>query len=168
MASAQQVAVTNDMCKMATNISSLPYTAILNISTATSDGQNCDGTQKGDIGVWYTYKSDRDAAVEVFIDDSRSYNDANFAAFEGSCDNLICLKRIANVRQGLWVAYAGVEYHLLVSRRYALKDRFVLKISVSGTKYDINNLTCYCRIHTFYFTRMLKDHLTRIANQRTW
>ena len=142
MATAQQMAVTNDVCKMATNISSLPYTATLNISTATSDGQNCDGTQKGDIGVWYTYKSDRDAVVEVFIDGSPVYYNTLFAAFEGSCDNLICLNRIPNVRQGLWVAYAGVEYHLLISRRYGLTDSFDLKISVSGTKYDINNLTC--------------------------
>ena len=170
IASAQQVTVSNDVCNAAAIISSLPFSTTLNISTATSDGQSCDRTKEDDIGVWYTYKSENDAVVEVRIDDSRSYYRyrVEFAAFEGSCDNLICLNRIPSVEQGLWVAYAGVEYHLLISRKTFLTDSFTFKLSVSGIMDGFDKLSYYCSIHTFYFTRILKGLPTMIVNQQGW
>ena len=125
MAAAQPTAVANDRCSQAKNVPvSLPFMdRNVNITTATSDRESCGSITESDIGVWYTYKSDNDTVVQVDID-SRTFV-SNLAVFAGPCDNLNCLDNITTS----WVAYAGIEYRILVAGSAASTGSFTITLS---------------------------------------
>ena len=126
----QPAAVPNDVCTAATVVTILSSRSFVdtvnNTTDATSDNEICGDITISDIGVWYLYKSENDTVVDALID---STFDARLSVFDGFCDNLNCLDVTTS-----WVAYAGVEYHLLVSGVAASTGRFTIEISVRSTR----------------------------------
>ena len=127
----QPAAVPNDGCTAApvvTIVSGRSFVDTINNTTdATSDNVFCGDITETDIGVWYSYESENDTVVEAVITGSTFA--ARLSVFDGSCDNLNCLDVTTS-----WVAYAGVEYHLLVSGVAASTGSFTIEISVRSTR----------------------------------
>lgn len=136
--SAQPAVVANDECSAATTVSfPFPDTRV-NTTEATSDGEICGDLLESAIGVWYTYKSDNDTVVEVVIEDATF--SAQLAVFAGPCGNLECLDNITLS----WVAYAGIEYRLLVAGSAASTGSFTLKISAVSLFKPANRHSSRC------------------------